>query len=34
MVSPEPGWGLPVKSRKMDQKSIFVWKMFEEQKNF
>ena len=31
-ASPEPGWGLPVKSRKIDQKINFFLKILEEQK--
>jgi hypothetical protein len=31
-ASPEPGWGLPVKSRKIDRKINFFLKIFEEQK--
>jgi hypothetical protein len=31
-ASPEPGWGPPVKSRKIDRKNNFFLKIFEEQK--
>ena len=32
MASPDPGWGLPVKSRKIDRKLNFFLKIFEVQK--
>jgi hypothetical protein len=31
-ASPELSWGLPVKSRKIDRKINFFWKIFKEQK--
>jgi hypothetical protein len=31
-ASPKPGWGLPVKSQKIDRKIHFFLKIFEEQK--
>jgi hypothetical protein len=33
-ASLEPGWGLPVKSQKIDQKSIFIEKLLKKKKSY